>query len=108
MNRVAFSEVMQIQWPYENYLKNCHHTYGWIQKELYTENEKATSVFNMTKDVYELNTKYIGTDLTVEDNLHFINATTAQENAIQCFKNSDITGYQNNMALAYQEYMEIE
>lgn len=88
--------------------ENWSHTYGWIQKELDTDIGKANLALNLTKDVYDLHTKYIGMNLTGADSLHFINATTAQENAIQCFKNSDINGYQNNMTLAYQEYMEIE
>lgn len=88
--------------------ENCFHTYGWIQKEEYTDTEKANILLNLTKDVYELNTKYIGMTLNGEDSMHFINATIAQENAIQCFKNSDITGYQNNMTIACEEYMRIE
>jgi len=82
-------------------------THGWIEKELKTDQQNADHAFSLTRDVYELHTKYIGMTLTGENKQHFDNAILAQKNAIDCFNQSDINGYINNINTAYTEYSQI-
>ena len=82
-------------------------TRGWFEKEITTPPDMANLAFNLTQNVYELHARYLGTNLSGENLLHFNNAISAQKNAIECFKQSDITGYLNNMTIAYNEYRKI-
>jgi len=82
-------------------------TRGWLEKGITTNPDKADLAFNLTQNVYELHVRCMGMNLSGEDLLHFDSAISAQKNAIECFKQSDITGYLNNMTIAYNEYREI-
>lgn len=82
-------------------------TRGWFEKEITTNPDRANLAFNLTQNVYELHVRCMGMNLSGEDLLHFSSAISAQKNAIECFKQSDITGYLNNMTIAYNEYREI-
>lgn len=88
------------------YLNNSQ-THGWIEKELATNQQNADNALSLTKDVYELHTKYIGMNLNGENKQHYDNAILAQKNAINCFNQSDINGYINNITIAYTEYGQI-
>lgn len=79
-------------------------THGWIEKELTTDGQNASLALDVTQDVYELHTKYIGVNLTGDNLFHFDNALLAQKNAIECFNQSDVIGYLDNMTIAYDEY----
>jgi len=79
-----------------------------IEKELMTDDQNANLAFNLTQDIYELHTRYLGINLTGDNMTHFDNAILAQQNAIQCFTQSDVTGYYDNMTIAYDEYLNIE
>jgi len=80
---------------------------AWIEKELTKDQQNATIAFNLTQDVYELHTKYLGINLTGDNMIHFDNAILAQQNAIECFNQSNFNGYSDNMTFAYDEYREI-
>lgn len=83
------------------------YTYGRIEKELATDQQNANLAFNLTKDVYELHTHYIGMSLFGENLIHYEDAILAQKNAIECFKQSDMNGYTDNTTVAYNEYLGI-
>ncbi|HEC81872.1 MAG TPA: hypothetical protein ENI42_05570 [Thermoplasmatales archaeon] len=83
-------------------------TRGWLEKEVTTNQDMANLLFNLTQTVYELHTKYMGVNLSEENQLHFDKAMLAQKNAVECFNQSDIIGYLNNITLAYTEYKEID
>lgn len=93
-------------YPHMNFVDSG--TRACIEKELMTDDQNANLAFNLTQDVYELHTRYIGIDLTGDNMTHFDNAILAQQNAIQCFTQSDVTGYYDNMTIAYDEYLNIE
>jgi len=80
---------------------------AWIEKNIMTNQNMANLTFNLTKDVYQMHTKYIGMELNETNKQHFNNALFAQQNAITCFKQSDIIGYFNNMTIAFDEYRQI-
>ena len=81
---------------------------GWIEQDIITDLENASSMFNLTQDVYSLFSRYSGENLTAENLMHYNNAVLAQKNAINCFNQSDTKGYLNNMTNAYEEYIKIE
>lgn len=82
--------------------------HGWIEKELITSQITANNAFNLTRDVYELHITYFGVNLTGLNITYFYNAILAQQNAVQCFNQSDIFGYYENMTFAYNVYQKIE
>jgi hypothetical protein len=81
---------------------------AWIETELVTDEQSANLAFNVTQEVYELHTRYLGVNLIGDSLTHFDNAINAQKNAIECFKQSDINGYLDNITIAYNEYQEIQ
>jgi len=70
--------------------------------------EQANEIQNMTQDVWDFYTRFIGRDIGEVNNQHVINATIAQQDAIKCFQLKDINGYFTNIALAYTEYKKID
>jgi len=96
------SRNVQIYWTH-----NGSGARSWIEKELTTDQQSASLAFSVTQDVYELYTKYTGMNLTGENLMHFDNAILAQKTAIDYFNQSDLIGYFDNMAIAYNEYKEI-
>lgn len=78
-----------------------------IEKELMTDDQNANLAFNLTQDVYELHTRYLGVDLTGDNITHFDNAILAQQTAIECFNQSNFNGYLDNISIAYDEYQQI-
>ena len=84
------------------------HTYpyttGYIKKEYETDIVTADFMLNLTKKIYEQHSKYIGTNLIGDDLIHYDAAISAQQNAINCFKQSQIQGYIDNMNIAFDEY----
>jgi hypothetical protein len=80
---------------------------AWIENNIMIDKSTANLTFNLTQEVYSLHTKYIGMDLNETNTLHYTNALIAQQNAINCFMQSDVLGYFNNMTIAYDEYNQI-
>lgn len=80
---------------------------AWIEKEIFTDEQNASLAFNLTKNVYNLHTTYVGMNLTKENLIHYDNAILAQKNAIKCFNQNDNSGYLDNMTFAYNEYIMI-
>lgn len=89
------------------HLGNESGTRGWIEKEFMANQYIANLAFNLTQEVYELHTKYVGMDLSGENKQHFNNAILAQKNAIKYFNQSDVIGYFYSIRLAYDEYVHI-
>jgi len=94
-------------WLYMNPFEGSG-TRALIERELITDQQNASLAFNLTQDVYELYTRYLGRDLTGDNITHFDNAILAQQNAIECFNQSNFNGYLDNITIAYNEYREIE
>ena len=84
------------------------YTTGWIKKEMRTDIVKADFALNLTQKIYNQHSKYIGLNLSGSNLLHYNNAISAQQNAIQCFKQSQIQNYIDNMTIAFDEYSFIE
>jgi len=95
-------------YPLMDYKNKSSGTRACIEKELITDNRIANLAFNLTWDVYELHTKYFGINLIGDNKIHFDNAISAQQNAIECFNQLNVVGYYDNMTTAYNEYLEIE
>jgi len=96
------SKDIMILWNYVN-----SGSRSWMETNLSTDKTTADDVFNITYDVYEYFTKYYGVNLTAENQEHFNNAYSAQKNAVLCFKQKDIIGYNTNISYAYDEYQMI-
>ena len=79
-----------------------------MEANVTTDETIMNIAFNLTQDVYELHTRFLGINLTKENAVCFNNAISAQQNAIQCFNQSNIYGYYDNMIIAYNEYIKIE
>jgi transglutaminase-like putative cysteine protease len=95
-------------WVINNNIIPDSRTWGWNEKNLTADKNLADDTFNLTQNVWELFTQYIGRLVNSEDINKFNSAVTFQTNAIECFKQSDVIGYFNNMTDAYNEYKEIE
>ena len=81
---------------------------AWIENEVFTDQQNASNAFNLTKKVYELHAKYFGVNLSGNNNQYFINATLAQQNAVESFKQSNICSYIENITYAHSQYNKIE
>lgn len=82
-------------------------TRSWFNNNLTTDKETANEAFNTTQKVYNMFTKYAGFNFTGENQQHFENATIAQKNAVECFKQEDMTGYNTNISFAFDKYQQI-
>lgn len=85
--------------------KNIVHnsrTWGWNEGNLTVDKNLADDVFILTQDVWELHTRYFCKEY--ESETHLLNAIHAQQDAIECFKQSQIQGYIDNMTIAFEEY----
>jgi len=78
------------------------------ENDITVDLELGNDIFNLTQSVWEYYTQYANRDLGPANNQYILNATIAQQNAIQCFQNSDINGYFSNITLAYDEYLKID
>ncbi len=81
---------------------------GWIENEIQTNTSYALNTFNLTKKVNILYNKYYGVNLTGINQQYYINATQAQQNAVDAFKQSEITAYTANITYAYDQYKNID
>jgi len=81
---------------------------GWLENEIHTNQKDANLLFNLTQNVYKLYAKFLGKDLIADNLTHFNNAISAQQNAIQCFNQSNLFGYYDCMTIAYSEYLKIK
>jgi hypothetical protein len=82
-------------------------TRSWLENNITIDQGTAHFLFNFTTTVYNLYTRYLGTNLTGLNQDHFNNATVYQKDAIQYFKQSDIGGYTTAIYFAYLEYEKI-
>ena len=80
---------------------------GRFNNNITTNQTTADDVFNITKKVYDIFTKYAGVDLTDINQQYFENATLAQKNAVECFKQRDIDGYSTNISYAFDQFQQI-
>ena len=104
----AFGGLEQWAWITNNNVFRNGKTWGWSESNLTVDLNIANDAFNITQDVWELYTQYAGRDLGNENYQHFFNATTAQQNAIECVKQLDVGGFSSNITIACNEYNEIE
>jgi len=74
---------------------------------IFTDIFNSSLSFNLSKDVYNLQTSYFGKNLNVENKNHYENATIYQKNAISNFKNSDLANFISNMTMAKEELIQI-
>lgn len=94
-------------WPYYHGIE-ASKSGAWIKNAVITSEINAEAALNITQQVWEFYTKYLGADLSGEDEQHFNKAVEAQEIAKECLNQSDVDGYIENMTFAYSEYREIE
>lgn len=80
----------------------------WNEGKINASANVASDTINLTRNVWKLQTKYDGKELDGNNEQHFTNAIAAQQSAIECFINSDLNGYIDNIAIAYKEYNEID
>lgn len=80
---------------------------SWSEQALFVDSTKAKNCMELTKNVYELHTKYLGIDLGGANQQHFENAVAAQKNAIDLFKQLDIDGYILSLSNSIEEYLQI-
>jgi len=98
----------QWTWITNNNVCRDFGTTGKCDGNLTVVGDIADNAFNVTQAVWDLYTKYSGGGLEGENEQHFLNATAAQQNAIECFKQSDFNGYFDNIIFAYDEYNMID
>jgi len=80
---------------------------AWVENEVFTNSKNASNAFNLTKEVYGLHTKYFGVNLSGSNNKYYLNATLAQKNAVESFKQSNIYEYIENITYAFDQYKKI-
>ena len=67
----------------------------------------ADYAFLLAHLVYYQYEKYVGENLTGQNQIYFQNALVFHKSALDSFKQSNLNSYLDNMYLAYQEYLKI-
>ncbi len=81
----------------------------FTESNISVEQMTATYAFVLSEIVFREYQKYLGINLTEEDQLHFTNATLYQKQAINTLKQShNIDGYLILLNMAYDEYQKIQ
>lgn len=80
---------------------------GAYYNKIITDENTADVLLNTTKIVYDMFTNNFDDDLNDSEQQLFNNAFTAQKEAVECFKQKNITGYKNNILLAYNQLKKI-
>jgi hypothetical protein len=94
--------------PYYKDLNEGSKVNMFPEQSLFTDSVTAQFVFSLTEMTLGFYEQYLGSDLSGENRLHFINAVAYQKQAILSFKQSqDPEGYLDYLNMAYTEYEEI-
>jgi len=92
----------------DNVLRGESKEWCWHEGIITLDGGLANETLDLTRDVWILFSKYSGIDLSITNKEHFNNAVIAQKNAIKCFGELNINGYNQNMTVAKNEYNQID
>jgi hypothetical protein len=79
----------------------------WNEKIITVNKNISNNVLELTRDIWELFSNYLGKDLGYEKNKNFENATEFLQEAIKFFKESDFDGFFSNLNSTYNELLKI-
>lgn len=80
---------------------------GWIENKVTVDRTEANNSLNLTKNVWDYFTSYVGKKMSEEKNKYFANAIIEQKKAIKFLKQSNIKKYMEHMNNALNNYIQL-